>query len=209
MPLYECHCLACDLTFEVLAPLRDAGRKKPCPACGAPSPRVASAFAIAAAALPTVDQEAGIPARKRTDSRPLCSQNPHLPLLCHMDEKSARRFVAHANGHGSEYDDKVAKREDVRRKRGEPAPAGDASGHAHGHGHEFRRHARDQRSDSTHADAKGRSHAHAHEDGHAHGHDPAHGDGHGHDHGHDRPAAGAKDHRARRTGSRAGAAHSH
>jgi putative FmdB family regulatory protein len=204
MPLYECHCLACDLTFEVLAPLREARRKKPCPDCGAPSPRVASAFAIAAAVLPTVDQEAGIPARKRKDSRPLCSQNPHLPLLCHMDEKSARRFVAHANGRGSEYDDKVAKREDIRRTRGEPAPPGDTGGHSHGHAHEFRRHARDQPPDSTHAHGNGRTHGNG--DGHGH----THGNGEGH-HRHDRAPAGRKDHRPPDGGAGAGAvtAHSH
>src|SRR5712692_6036053 len=43
MPLYECRCERCDLTFEVLAPLSTRTRARPCPECGRSSRRVISA----------------------------------------------------------------------------------------------------------------------------------------------------------------------
>ena len=39
-----------------------------------------------------------------------------------MDDKSAERFAAYKLGRGAEYDDKSAAREDLRKKRGLPAP---------------------------------------------------------------------------------------
>jgi hypothetical protein len=65
-----------------------------------------------------------------------------------MDGKSAERFVAHVQGRGAQYDDGVAAREELRKKRGEPPPAdpsvprhshphssGKKTGHTHGHSH--------------------------------------------------------------------------
>ena len=46
MPIYECSCEACGITFEILAPVSEANRKRPCPRCARPSRRVVSAFAI-------------------------------------------------------------------------------------------------------------------------------------------------------------------
>ena len=43
MPLYECRCERCDLTFEVLAPLSTRMKARPCPECGRSSRRVISA----------------------------------------------------------------------------------------------------------------------------------------------------------------------
>lgn len=157
MPIYEHHCLPCDLTFEALAPLSEARSAKRCPSCGRRAARVTSAFAIAGGA-PPAENSSG--AMVKQDPRPLCLRHPHLPLLCHMDEGSARRFVAHANGRGAEYDDRKAEREERRHRLGEPPAA--AAPKSAGHGHEFRRH------------------GHAH--GHAHAHDGKHG--HGHEHGH-------------------------
>jgi hypothetical protein len=53
-----------------------------------------------------------------------------------MDQKSGERFVAHFNGRGDEYDDKMATREYVRKKRGLPPPADahnrqNSGGHSH------------------------------------------------------------------------------
>ena len=125
MPIYECHCLGCDLTFEVLAPLSRAGRRHPCPRCNRPAPRIASAFAIASGASarePKAETgEAKMLAASRTP--PLCLRHPNVPMLCHMEPKAAARWLARYNGRVAEYDDKQGAREDLRRKRGlEPEP---------------------------------------------------------------------------------------
>lgn len=39
-----------------------------------------------------------------------------------MDDKSAERFAAYKMGRGAEYDDKSAAKEDLRKRRGLPAP---------------------------------------------------------------------------------------
>ncbi len=149
MPLYEYHCPSCRLTFEALEPLRGARRPGTCPRCRHRAPRVSSAFSIAARGgrsdgRPHV-ASAAVPAKPE---RPLCLQYPQVPLLCHMDSKSAERFVAHVRGRGAQFDDGVAAKEELRRKRGEPPPAEAApSGPAHSH---------------QHSHGKRRSHAHGH-----------------------------------------------
>ena len=144
MPLYEYHCLQCDFTFEVLASLSEASKKKPCPECGKRAPRVASAFAIASGGNGRHDDKKVPGVQQPRDPRPLCMRYPQVPLSCHMDEPSLRRFVAHAQGRGNEYDDKMAMREESHKKRGEPLPKKDSSGDhaqgAHTHSHNYRRH---------------------------------------------------------------------
>jgi putative FmdB family regulatory protein len=176
MPIYECNCVTCDLTFEVLASVAQANRRRPCPECGKPAPRIASAFAIVSGGAPVTEAKTKNGAKKPAAGRqrtgpPLCLQNPHIPLLCHMDEPSARRWVAHFNGRGAEYDDKAAKRAELQKKRGlPPPPEPTLSGHVHAHDHEHnpRRHS----IGSVTAPSADRAHphhdAHSHSDGHVH-----------------------------------------
>ena len=184
MPIYECHCLACDLTFEVLAPLSQARKAHACPDCGRASQRVVSAFAIASASAAAEQKKQNAQrAPVKKDQRPLCLQYPHLPLLCHMDETAAKRWIAHSQGRGSEFDDRLAKREELRKQRGEPAPAKPAAP-AHGHSHDFRRHGKMKESESpsghTHTRTHGKAHSHSQGNGKPHGH--SHAGGHTHDH---------------------------
>src|SRR5580698_5103410 len=66
MPIYECYCEACRITFEILAPVTEANRKRPCPRCARASRRVVSAFAIGNAGTrgdtPAADSPAHSPA---------------------------------------------------------------------------------------------------------------------------------------------------
>jgi putative FmdB family regulatory protein len=182
MPLYEWHCTPCDLTFEMLAPLSEARRTKRCPRCGRRSARTVSAFAIASGE----DASHGRPAAhtvQRPNQPPLCLQHPHVPMLCHMDEKAARRWLAHCNGRGAEYDEKAANREELRKKRGEPPPP-KPDAPAHAHAHNVRRHSRAGTNDGRSAT---KNHSHAGEEPHGH----PHGHGRGHDHSHE----GAHSHR--------------
>ena len=151
MPLYEYHCLGCRLTFEALEPLRGARRPGTCPRCLRRAPRISSAFSVAAhEAQPEGKPHADSAAVKAKPERPLCLRYPQVPLLCHMDRKSAERFVAHVQGGGARYDDGVAAREELRRKRGDPPPAEPApSGHVHSHEH-------------SHGGNKTHAHAHRH-----------------------------------------------
>jgi putative FmdB family regulatory protein len=147
MPLYEYHCPSCRLTFEALEPLRGARRPGTCPRCRRRAPRVSSMFSLAAhAALPEGKTQPA--AVQSTPGRPLCLRYPQVPLLCHMDGKSAERFVAHVQGCGAQYDDGVAARKELRKKRGEPPPA-EAAPSAPAHSHQ-------------HSHGKGKSHAHGH-----------------------------------------------
>jgi hypothetical protein len=49
-----------------------------------------------------------------------------------MDDRSAARFAAHKLGRGAEYDDTVAAREEVRKKRGLPEKKAEPQSHHHG-----------------------------------------------------------------------------
>lgn len=190
MPLYECHCLSCDLTFEVLAPVSKAKKARPCPDCGRLSERIVSAFAIASGSSAGKQQtQEAKPAPAKKNQRPLCLQYPHLPLLCHMDEKAAHRWIAHSKGRGSEFDDKMAKREEMQKQRGVPPLTPKPAADGHGHTHDFRRHGK-MKDDATKVE-HGHSHANggagggsAKPDGHSHGHgkSPSHEKSHGHSH---------------------------
>jgi len=172
MPLYEYHCPPCDLTFEVLTALSEAAKKKPCPECGRRAPRIVSAFAIASGGNGQHDGEIATVAPQPRDPRPLCMKYPPVPLSCHMDEPSLRRFAAHAQGRGNEYDDKTAKQAEVRQQRGIPAPAVAPPAHGHDH-HHFRRHGVSQTTGHEPGPAHSHEHGHSHEKGktkaHAHG----------------------------------------
>ena len=167
MPLYEYYCLSCDFTFEVLTPLSESAKKKPCPECGTRAPRTVSAFAIASGGNGHHEAEAVPAQQKPRDSRPLCMRYSGIPLSCHMDEPSLRRFVAHAKGRGAEYDDKAAKAAEVRKQRGIPDPAYYPPSHGHDHSHDRnpRRHAVTQMNGSGHGHDHDRDHGHAHGQG--------------------------------------------
>lgn len=125
MPLYECRCERCELTFEVLAPLSSSGlRSRPCPNCGRAARRIISAVAF------TV--EGGTRASSTPDVTSL--KVPPAARLCWMDDRSASRYAAYKHGRGAEYDDKTLARDDAGKKRGEP-PAKPAATSAHGHAH--------------------------------------------------------------------------
>lgn len=157
MPLYEYHCPRCALTFEALEPMSAAARSRACRCCGRRAPRVTSAFSIAHGGRPTTKSD-GSPKAVKAQGPPLCLRYPQMPLLCHMDQKSAERFVAHVQGRGAQYDDAVGTREELRKRRGEP-PAAEAAPpkpeHAHGHGH-------------AHSHRGKKPHAHSHRHGHHH-----------------------------------------
>ncbi len=130
MPLYECRCERCELTFEVLAPLSSSGLKsRPCPQCGRAARRIISAVAF------TV--EGGTRAGAVPDVTQL--KVPPPARLCWMDDRSAARYAAYKHGRGAEYDDKMHEREERGKKRGEAPVKAAASAHQHdGHA---RRHA--------------------------------------------------------------------
>ena len=126
MPLYECHCERCELTFEVLAPLSSSGMKsRPCPSCGRSARRVMSAVAF------TV--EGGMRASSVPDVTQL--KVPPPARLCWMDDRSAARYAAYKHGRGAEYDDKTKAREEAQKKRAEPPPKPAAASHPHAHAH--------------------------------------------------------------------------
>jgi putative FmdB family regulatory protein len=174
MPLYEYHCPSCDLTFEVLTLLSEAAKKKPCPECGRRAPRIVSAFAIASGGNGHHDGETTIAVQQPQDPRPLCMRYPQVPLSCHMDEPSLRRFVAHSQGRGNEYDDKTAKQAETRKQRGIPEPVVAPPAHGHDHSHD--------RNPRRHAVTQGHGQAHGH--GHAHEHGPSRAKGKAHTHAH-------------------------
>jgi putative FmdB family regulatory protein len=126
MPLYECRCERCEITFEVLAPLSSSGmRSRPCPNCGRAARRVMSAVAF------TV--EGGTRASSVPDVTQL--KVPPPARLCWMDDRSAARYAAYKHGRGNEYDDKLQAREELQKKRGEPPPKPAAASHQHAHPH--------------------------------------------------------------------------
>ena len=128
MPLYECRCERCDLTFEVLAPLSTRMKARPCPECGRSSRRVISAAilgrggtsrdgAAESAKLPPDDvTKLTLPPRQR---------------LCWMDDRSASRLAAYRSGRGAEYDDTVAARDELQKKRAEPPAKAGHENHSH------------------------------------------------------------------------------
>jgi putative FmdB family regulatory protein len=166
MPLYEYHCLSCDLIFEEIGALSDAAKKKPCPECARKAPRTVSAFAIASGGGGHHDAGAAPVNTTPRDSRPLCMRYSGIPLSCHMDEPSLKRFVAHAKGRGAEYDDKMATAAEVRKQRGIPEPTYAPPSHGHDHDH-GRSHSHD-RNPRRHAITQTNGHGHDH--GHSHGH---------------------------------------
>jgi putative FmdB family regulatory protein len=119
MPIYECRCDACKSTFEVLAPLsRSNDKTRPCPDCGGPARRIISvvSFSVAGAAA-----DGGPESRPRPGNLDVTQLRlPNAARLCWMDDRSASRLAAYKTGRGAEYDDTVAAREDLQRKRGEP-----------------------------------------------------------------------------------------
>ena len=124
MPLYECRCERCELTFEVLAPLSSSGLKsRPCPDCGRAARRIISAVSF------TV--EGGAHASSTPDVTQL--KVPPPARLCWMDERSAARYAAYKHGRGAEYDDKTHAREEAKKKRAEPPTKLAAGAHEHSH----------------------------------------------------------------------------
>jgi putative FmdB family regulatory protein len=129
MPLYECRCQRCALTFEVLAPISAARmRSRPCPECGRAARRIISAVSFAVSGAPAGDAAA----RDQSRSDVTKLSVPPWARLCWMDDKSAARFAAYKHGRGAEYDDTVAAREETRKNRGAPVekPAADEHGHS-------------------------------------------------------------------------------
>jgi putative FmdB family regulatory protein len=126
MPLYECRCERCELTFEVLAPLSSSAMKsRPCPNCGRAARRIISAVAF------TV--EGGT----RASSTPDVTQYkvPPPARLCWMDDRSAARYAAYKHGRGAEYDDKTQARDEAKKKRDEPPSKPAPAAHQHAHSH--------------------------------------------------------------------------
>jgi len=175
MPLYEYHCLGCDSVFEELCSLHEASKKKACPSCGKRAPRIVSAFAIARGESGEPFDPVIASQKNSSDPRPLCMQHAQIPLACHMDEYSVKRFAAHASGRGNAFDDKVAEAKDVRKQRGlaQPKYAPATHGHDHDHGHShgpdrnFRRHGQSQVSATN--DRHDRTRDHAPTGSHSHG----------------------------------------
>jgi putative FmdB family regulatory protein len=179
MPIYEYYCLSCDHTFELLTSLSDSTKKKPCPDCGRKAPRTVSAFAIASGGNNRHEGEMQTVAKQPHDPRPLCMKYPQVPLSCHMDEPSLRRFVAHKQGRGAEYDDKMAAKAELRKQRGIPEPVIAPPSHGHDH-HHFRRHGTSQATTTK----NGHNHDHGHSHGASHSHDHGHGQSKGKSHSH-------------------------
>jgi putative FmdB family regulatory protein len=125
MPLYECRCERCELTFEVLAPLSLSRRSQPCPACGRPSRRIMSPASFTTGNGTGVRDTSGA-ARPDVTKLPI----PPSARLCWMDSPSAARLAAYRHGRGAEYDDKMAARAETKKKRGEPAEQLSAASHA-------------------------------------------------------------------------------
>jgi putative FmdB family regulatory protein len=146
MPIYECNCQACGITFEILAPVSEANRKRPCPRCARLARRVVSAFAIGNASAPHENAAANASATSPAHpghshsghahhgnplrGRPRRPTVPDFARLCWMDDRSAERFAAYKVGQGAEYDDKSAARDELRKKRGLPPVSAPDQGHS-------------------------------------------------------------------------------
>jgi putative FmdB family regulatory protein len=162
MPIYEWECLACEITFEDLAPVSEGRLERACPSCGRMSPRVVSAFAIASGAVAQPQPSAAATAAGGAVKPPICLRYPHIPLLCHMDQPTAERAVAYAHGRGAEYDDKKGTREELRKKRGLPPPPPPAPP---AHFHNPRRHQAVADAAKPEHSAPGHDHGHPHDNG--------------------------------------------
>ena len=112
MPIYEWYCGGCDLTFEGLAGLGERRRRRRCPECARPAPRVVSNFAIAGADA-TGDREI------ESLTRPLAPPLPPAARFCWMNDQAAERFAAYRTGRGTEYDDHQAQARELRTQRGD------------------------------------------------------------------------------------------
>jgi putative FmdB family regulatory protein len=130
MPLYECRCESCDLTFEVLAPLSTSKMKaRPCPECGRSARRIISAvsFAVSGRSRARSSSEPRDPSRCDVTKLAL----PPPARLCWMDDRTAARFAAYKHGRGAEYDDVTAAREEAKKKNGDSQPKPAAKAHSH------------------------------------------------------------------------------
>jgi len=137
MPLYECECQRCDLIFEVLASLSESGLKSfPCPECGKKARRIPSAAVLGRAGNAGADSVSdSTPANpSRSDVTKL--RVPPPAQICWMDGPSNARYAAYLNGRGAEYDDTMAARAELKKKRGEPEkPVTKKKPHGHDHDH--------------------------------------------------------------------------
>jgi putative FmdB family regulatory protein len=125
MPIYECRCKRCDLTFEVLASLKASRRAQPCPQCGRASQRVLSPPCFA-------NGRSGEVTATTDPSRPDVTKLPVPPAarLCWMDGPSAARLAAYRHGRGAEYDDTTLSRAEAKKRRGESPEATSTAGHS-------------------------------------------------------------------------------
>ncbi|HVC44461.1 MAG TPA: zinc ribbon domain-containing protein [Candidatus Binataceae bacterium] len=131
MPLYECRCEPCGVTFEVLVPLSAARmRSRPCPQCARPARRIISAVSfMMGGGSPPPGAGRSDPSRRDVTSLKV----PPSARLCWMDDKSASRFAAYKHGRGAEYDDTVAARAERSAQLGLPETKNQQ--HPHGHDH--------------------------------------------------------------------------
>lgn len=128
MPLYECRCERCDLTFEVLAPMSTRTKARPCPECGKSSRRVISAASLE---LRGTRQDSPAESAKLSQNDVTKLTLPPHERLCWMDDHSASRIAAYRRGRGAEFDDTVAAREELQKKRAEPPVKAGHESHSH------------------------------------------------------------------------------
>lgn len=126
MPLYECHCERCEITFEVLAPLSQAAKSHPCPQCGKQARRMISWVSFGRGSTATGPVEAAPGPSDVTNLKV-----PPPAQICWMDQPSSARYAAYLNGRGKEYDETVAARSEARAKRGAPEKPASHAAHEH------------------------------------------------------------------------------
>jgi putative FmdB family regulatory protein len=122
MPIYEWRCGGGHL-FEVLTATGASKSALQCPSCGAKSARVISTFAIRRGlGVATASEKA---AARDTDVTGL--KPPSFARLCGMDDYSATRLAAYKVGRGTEFDDKMASRQEGLAALGKPPPKATSS----------------------------------------------------------------------------------